>query len=261
MDFRNPPGQNLSGEVERPYAETVAERYAVETDMVRAIEQGNTARALLDWQKLHQRMEYLKKQVGYSMETCIHSAAITRTVVRMAGMNAKVPPAVLDQITGEISQKNRTARTPDEILANTQSLIRSVCREIRRQNREGLGSLAESVKYHIDVHFAEDLTVAGLAEWTNMPESRFIEQFRQETGTTPRAYLRHVRMKKAADLLTGTRWTVQTIAGEVGIPDANYFVKVFRREYGMTPSAYRKSRGVSGGGVIGDGSGVIGDGS
>ncbi len=226
---------------DRPYAETVSERYAVETDMMRAIEHGNTARALTDWRQLHQRMDYLKKQLGYTLGNAQFSAAVTRTVIRVAGMNAGVPAHILDDLTGRVSRANRQAKTLDEIEMNTERLIRDLCREIRHREKDNVSYLTESVKYQIHTHFHEDLTVAAIAEHLDVSESRLIELFRTETGTTPGAYLRRVRMTAAADLLSGTRRPIQQIASDVGIADANYFVKLFRREYGVTPSAYRRA--------------------
>ncbi|MBQ1458450.1 MAG: AraC family transcriptional regulator, partial [Butyrivibrio sp.] len=72
-------------------------------------------------------------------------------------------------------------------------------------------------------------------------ESYMIAQFKEETGITPAVYLRKVRLKKAAGLLISTSDEIQKISGSVGIPDANYFVKLFKAEFQMTPGAYRKS--------------------
>ena len=241
IDLQSAPEHSADDQPERSYAETISDRYAIELDMMSAIERGNAHQALRDWRQLHQRMDYLKKQQGDSMELSRESAAITRTVIRVVCMNAGLPPVILDQLTGETSQKNRQAKFIDEIESNTEALIIKVCREIRRKRRESTSYLVESVKYHIESHYAEDLTVSMVADHLGVAESRLIELFRLETGTTPGAYLRTVRMAKAADLLTGTRWSIQHIASEVGVPDANYFVKLFRREYSETPSNYRKT--------------------
>ncbi|MBP5292090.1 MAG: helix-turn-helix transcriptional regulator [Lachnospiraceae bacterium] len=243
IDLQSEPDYIEDDQPEHPYAETIRDRYAVETDMMRAIEHGNAHQALRDWRQLHQRMDYLKKQQGYSLDLSRESAAITRTVIRVAGMNAGLPPVILDQLTGETGKRNRLAKSLDEIENNTEALVLGVCREIRRRRKEGSSYLAESVKFHIESHFTDELTVSMVAEHLGVPESRLIELFRIETGTTPGVYLRKVRMTKAADLLTGTRWSVQKIASEVGVPDANYFVKLFKQEFGKTPTSYRKTMG------------------
>ena len=69
-----------------------------------------------------------------------------------------------------------------------------------------------------------------------------IKRCKQETGITPNAYIRKVRMEAAAQLLRESPRSVQEISAEVGILDANYFVKLFKQEFGQTPSAYRAER-------------------
>lgn len=241
VDLQSEPKYSSDDTPERPYAEIVRDRYAVEADMMQAIKYGNARQALRAWRQLHRRMDYLKKLRGYSLAVSRETAAITRTVIRRAGIDAGLPPIILDEITGEASKRNRQAKSIDEIESSTETLIMDVCREVHRKRKENISWLAESVKYHIENHFAEDLTISMIAEHLGSAESRLIEQFRVETRMTPGAYLRHVRMTKAADLLIGTRWSVQRIASEVGIPDANYFVKLFKREYKETPTGYRKT--------------------
>jgi transcriptional regulator GlxA family with amidase domain len=92
----------------------------------------------------------------------------------------------------------------------------------------------------MEAHYSDELTISSLAEHLNTAESRLIQVFREQTGITPGAYLKGVRMKRAAELLLGTRKSIQEIAADVGISDANYFTKLFRSEYGKTPSAYRR---------------------
>ena len=229
--------------LERPYAEMISERYAVERQMMAAVEAGNATAAIQCWRQLHLRMDYLKRQLGNSLETSRASAAVTRTVLRVGGMNAGVPAVILDQITGDASRKNTSARSLDEIEQNTEKLIRELCRAVRRHRQEGSSYLVESVKFHIETHYAEELSVAELAARLDVPESRMIERFRQETGMTPGAWLRKTRMERAAELLGGTRRSIQEVAASVGIPDANYFTKCFRAYSGQTPSAWRKRRG------------------
>ncbi len=112
---------------------------------------------------------------------------------------------------------------------------------VRTNNRSETSYLTESAKYYIEGHFAEDLTVAKLAEQLDVPESRLIQVFRAQTGVTPGVYLCKVRMRRARELLLGTRKLIQEISADVGIPDANYFIKLFKGAYGKTPAAYRKN--------------------
>ena len=113
--------------------------------MMDAVEQGNTERALSDWRQLHQRMDFRRKQLGESLESSLSSAAITRTVVRIAAMRTRIPPVVIDQITEEVSRRNAKEASSAGIEANTEYLIRFLCGEIRKRRRENVSYLTASV--------------------------------------------------------------------------------------------------------------------
>jgi AraC-like DNA-binding protein len=57
------------------------------------------------------------------------------------------------------------------------------------------------------------------------------------------AYLREVRMQKAARLLLESSQSVGRIAAVVGYRDASRFAQHFRRRYGLSPRAYRRRFG------------------
>ncbi|MBQ9345963.1 MAG: helix-turn-helix transcriptional regulator [Oscillibacter sp.] len=239
MDLQSPPVLSGNAPVEQPYADAVSSRYAIELDMMEAIELGDAERALSDWRNLHRRMDFLKKQLGESLETARMSAAVTRTVIRLAAMRTRLSPVIIDQITHAVNRRNSMEKTAAAVAENTEKLIHTLCREIRRQRRENVSYLTSSVRFYLESRCAENVSVGDIAAKMGVSKSHLILRFRTETGTTPVEYLRFVRITKASELLAGTRKTVQEIAADVGIPDANYFVKLFRRQYGVTPTAYR----------------------
>ena len=53
--------------------------------------------------------------------------------------------------------------------------------------------------------------------------------------------LMNIRMKKAADLLKNTRFSIADISEMVGYTSVDYFTKAFKKTYQLTPSRYRKS--------------------
>jgi YesN/AraC family two-component response regulator len=54
-------------------------------------------------------------------------------------------------------------------------------------------------------------------------------------------YIRLSRVKRAKKLLRSTDKTVSEISADVGIKDANYFIRTFKQSEGITPLQYRKS--------------------
>ncbi len=100
-------------------------------------------------------------------------------------------------------------------------------------------SIAEVQRWLSD-HLDEDLSVDALAARAAMSPRNFARCFRNETGTTPAAYVEQVRVEAARRLLQTTDLTVAAIARHVGIRHAETLHRAFRRRVGTTPELYRR---------------------
>jgi AraC-like DNA-binding protein len=60
--------------------------------------------------------------------------------------------------------------------------------------------------------------------------------------TSPGAFLREMRLARAAQLLEQESGTVSEVAYAVGYRDPEHFSKQFRKAYGVVPSAYGEQR-------------------
>jgi transcriptional regulator GlxA family with amidase domain len=89
-------------------------------------------------------------------------------------------------------------------------------------------------------HLTEDLSVAALARRAAMSERTFVRAWREETGTTPAAYVEQVRLEAARRLLESTDLTVDAVAREVGLGRAERLHRAVRRRLGTTPDRYRQ---------------------
>jgi len=85
-------------------------------------------------------------------------------------------------------------------------------------------------------------TVAALAEEAYMSRTSFAVKFTETTGMAPFAYLTHVRMLNAIELLSTTTCTLEEIAERVGYGSEAAFSAAFKREIGVAPGAYRRGR-------------------
>ena len=92
---------------------------------------------------------------------------------------------------------------------------------------------------YIEEHFAEEVTVAKIADSVALSESACLRSFRQFLGITPIQYLKQFRVEKAAELLRSTRLKTGEIGLECGFSDGSYFIRTFREIKHCTPREYR----------------------
>jgi signal transduction histidine kinase/ligand-binding sensor domain-containing protein/DNA-binding response OmpR family regulator len=62
------------------------------------------------------------------------------------------------------------------------------------------------------------------------------------TGKTPNEFIRHIRLKRAAQLLESGHLTISQICYKVGFKTPKYFVKAFKAEFDIAPSQYQKAK-------------------
>lgn len=60
------------------------------------------------------------------------------------------------------------------------------------------------------------------------------------TQMSSTAFIRHIRLKKAAELLRTTDMKVIDIAFAVGFVHTSYFASCFKQRYGCSPSHYSR---------------------
>jgi len=64
--------------------------------------------------------------------------------------------------------------------------------------------------------------------------------FKEETGSSPLAYIREQKMKEARELLLRKNYKIYEIAHSLGYCNASYFIREFKRFWGMTPKQVQK---------------------
>ncbi|MEU7221861.1 GlxA family transcriptional regulator [Nocardia iowensis] len=104
-----------------------------------------------------------------------------------------------------------------------------------------LGSTLEPVLRWIVDNLTRDLTLAQLARRSGLSERTFNRRFRQQTGTTPRQWLLHARVRRAQYLLETTDDSVEHIADRAGFGSTTALRERFKRVVGATPHAYRRN--------------------
>ncbi|WP_110205928.1 GlxA family transcriptional regulator [Nocardioides daejeonensis] len=112
-----------------------------------------------------------------------------------------------------------------------------IARAVPDCRAETLGPLLE---WMLD-HLAEDLSVTELARRSHLSARTFARRFREETGTTPHAWITAQRLVAAEELLETTEQPVEWIADRVGFGNAATLRHHFTRGRGVSPQQYRRT--------------------
>ena len=221
------------------YAELIKERYLTEQRLMRNVEKGDAHGAILALRALQQDVDFLKKR-GTTLDNERVGAAIARTIIRIAGLNVGLSASTIDLLSQKNTVAVLNAATVEEIYREKENMIRIFCREIREHQNRQYSNLVLNAIHYIEHQYAQDLSIQQIADELNVNTNHLAAAFRKETGSTPGNYIRQTRVKQAARLLSSTDLSIQEISSMVGVPDANYFIKLFKKEYSLTPTQYRK---------------------
>ena len=104
-------------------------------------------------------------------------------------------------------------------------------------------TLLQRTDWILQEHLRRPPTVAELAEMLGMSVSSYSHKLRQESGWTPVARIRHVRIEQAKKLLRQSlpRTAIRNTVWHLGFRSRQYFNCVFKRETGMTPGEFLRS--------------------
>ena len=87
-----------------------------------------------------------------------------------------------------------------------------------------------------------DYTVDQMASDIGMSRANLYKKTQQMLGITPNEFLRNVRLKHAAKLLSETTEPVNQISLMVGFQTSRYFSQCFQQIFGVTPTEYRSGK-------------------
>ena len=88
-------------------------------------------------------------------------------------------------------------------------------------------------------HYSEKITLDVLSREFNMDKYYLQKQFKIYIDMSPNAFLLHIRIQKAKELLCNTAYSIGCIAEMTGMTNSSYFISQFKALEGITPAKYR----------------------
>jgi signal transduction histidine kinase/ligand-binding sensor domain-containing protein/DNA-binding response OmpR family regulator len=148
-----------------------------------------------------------------------------------------------DYITKPFEKELLLARV-GTLLKNRQHIRKYFYNEITHQEntlrisaeyKEFLEACIAIVEKHLD---NDDFSIQTLAEEIGMSHSRLYKKIKAVSGQSANAFIRFIRLRKAAELFINTNYNVNETAFYVGIRDVKYFREQFYKTFGLNPSEY-----------------------
>lgn len=93
---------------------------------------------------------------------------------------------------------------------------------------------------HIDLHYAEALSVSELAKLCYFSEYHFMRFFKKHMNMTCIQYINNIRLEKAVELFEHGNTSILEVSLSVGFHNLSYFYRAFKAKYHMTPLAFIK---------------------
>lgn len=101
-----------------------------------------------------------------------------------------------------------------------------------------LSDITSIIQDHLD---DAELNVQRLSQLSNVSTKQLYRRVKQLTGMTTVAYIRDLRLKRAAILLADQKYTVSEVMYRVGFTCPSYFARCFFDTYGKSPSEFANS--------------------
>ena len=104
--------------------------------------------------------------------------------------------------------------------------------------------LLDRVMATINAHLNDsDLSIDMIADEVGISRVHLHRKMKELTGQTPHDFIRNIRLKRAAYLLTGQGVNVTEVMYACGFSNSASFSTVFKKFYGVSPREYMKEHG------------------
>ncbi len=98
----------------------------------------------------------------------------------------------------------------------------------------------------MEQHVSKTLTLEEMAKKLNVSSRQFERVFKADTGRTPQAFARAMRLRVAAWTLLNTDKSISAVSSDCGFSDASHMGREFRQIYAVSPSVFRREKRMAG---------------
>ena len=103
--------------------------------------------------------------------------------------------------------------------------------------------MQKAIRYVEENLSSSELSVEELSSELGMSRVHLYKKMVSITGKTPIEFIRIIRLKRAAQLITESQLSIAEITYQTGFNNLNLFRKYFKNEFGILPSEYQAKYG------------------
>ena len=221
--------------------DTMAQRYAFENELLKAVSQGvrHKAASLLSNMSQFAIEQRMADPVRNIKNYCI----IMNTLLRKAAEQGGVHPLYIDSVSSDFARRIELVSSTTAAAKMMDEMLTSYCRLVKKYALAQYSIPVRKTLACIDADLTGDLSLSALADMQNISPGYLSTLFKKEVGQTLTDYVNSRRVEQAASMLRSGTLQVQTVAQYCGIPDVNYFSKLFKRYTGVSPKEFRQTLG------------------
>jgi len=132
------------------------------------------------------------------------------------------------------------ASSANDVIELLNQFLQEVKTIIHVKDKHSSNSNMKMILKYIQEHYAEPLTLTGVANHFHFNPSYLSNYFSTNNNEGFNEYLNRVRIEEATKLLIHNTLPIAEISETVGYSDHSYFCKVFKKVKGVSPSQYRR---------------------
>ena len=213
--------------------------YAIEQEIMRAIEQGNINYS-------HPRSSFAVK-VGHLSERdplrqAKNTIIISISLACRAAIRGGLPADASYEMADYYIQNCERSRNVNDVYQIWIEAQNDYTMRVHQLHKNNYPAAVNACIGHIVNHINENITMKQLAEKAGYNKNYLGALFHQATGISINQYIMKERLSLAALRLQNSNQNISDIAQDLGFRSLSYFGVQFREVYQCTPSEYREKR-------------------
>lgn len=209
-----------------------------EVQIFNNIKAGNTegVRLLLD--EIYE-VNFQERKLPYEMLGCLLNSIVSTALKAYEEIRPDDPEFKNQSI--KVLYMVQNSYDSEDIFKQVVNLCQQLCNHAAEKMKgKNLKLITHVIEYIKENCTDCNLSLVLIADKFNISYYYLSRMFKEETGHNFADYLNSYRMKKAEEILSNSKISIQDVATAVGYTNSNTFIRSFKKQYSITPGQYRE---------------------